>query len=122
PQHVVGCALHQRRDHGNGSSGQAAGHIPGVGRVLVGQGRNVLTIPEPRCTHTADVDEVKKNKQVAKKEINMLMKAVRSDDKMSQLLTQLKSHHGVGSGSGSGGGGDDEPGEDEDVDPYINIC
>nr|GEZ62060.1 hypothetical protein [Tanacetum cinerariifolium] len=47
---------------------------------------------------------------------------VRSDDKMSQLLTQLKSHHGVGSGSGSGGDGDDEPGEDEDADPYINIC
>ncbi|GJT23932.1 retrotransposon protein, putative, ty3-gypsy subclass [Tanacetum coccineum] len=40
---------------------------------------------------------------------------VRSDDKMSQLLTQLKSQHGVGSGSGSGGGEDDEPGEDEDA-------
>ncbi|GKA79472.1 hypothetical protein Tco_0786068 [Tanacetum coccineum] len=41
---------------------------------------------------------------------------VRSDDKMSQLLTQLQSQHEVGSGSGSGGGGDDEPGEDEDAD------
>ncbi|GKD95089.1 hypothetical protein Tco_1374926, partial [Tanacetum coccineum] len=40
---------------------------------------------------------------------------VRSDDRMSQLLTQLQSQHEVGSGSGSGGGGDDEPGEDEDA-------
>ncbi|GJX31106.1 hypothetical protein Tco_0240961 [Tanacetum coccineum] len=41
---------------------------------------------------------------------------VRSDDKISQLLTQLQSQHEVVSGSGSGGGGDDEPGEDEDAD------
>ncbi|GJZ69827.1 hypothetical protein Tco_0633377 [Tanacetum coccineum] len=41
---------------------------------------------------------------------------VRSDDKMSQLLTQLQSQHEVGSGSGNDGGGDDEPGEDEDAD------
>ncbi|GKD53406.1 hypothetical protein Tco_1286793 [Tanacetum coccineum] len=40
---------------------------------------------------------------------------LRSDDKMSQLLTQLQSQHKVGSGSGSGGGGDDEPGDDEDA-------
>nr|GFC69811.1 hypothetical protein [Tanacetum cinerariifolium] len=34
---------------------------------------------------------------------------------MSQLLTQLESHHKVGGGSESGEGGDDEPGADEDV-------
>ncbi|GJX72862.1 hypothetical protein Tco_0311457 [Tanacetum coccineum] len=38
----------------------------------------------------------------------MIMKVVRSDDKMSQLLTQLQSQHEVGSGSESGEGGDDE--------------
>nr|GEU78955.1 hypothetical protein [Tanacetum cinerariifolium] len=43
-------------------------------------------------------------------------KVVRSDDRMSQLLTQLQSQNEVGSGSGSGGGRDDESGEDEDVD------
>ncbi|GKC42563.1 hypothetical protein Tco_1060285, partial [Tanacetum coccineum] len=76
---------------------------------------DVLTIPEPRCTHIADVDEVKTKKQAARKEINMLMKVVRSDDKMSQLLTQLQSQHEVGSGSESDGGEDDEPSEDEDA-------
>ncbi|GKA52410.1 hypothetical protein Tco_0745725 [Tanacetum coccineum] len=96
--------------------GRQRGHIPGVGRVLAGQGRDVLSIPEPRCTHTANADEVKKTNKQLRKEIDMLMKVVRSDDKMSQLLTQLQSQHEVGSGSGSGGGGDDEPGEDEDAD------
>ncbi|GJR44599.1 hypothetical protein Tco_1312702 [Tanacetum coccineum] len=37
--------------------GKQQGHIPSVGRVLAGQGRDILIIPEPRCTHTADVDE-----------------------------------------------------------------
>ncbi|GJQ93666.1 hypothetical protein Tco_0004805 [Tanacetum coccineum] len=43
---------------------------------------------------------------------------VRSDDKFSQILTQLESQPHVGSGSGSGGAGDDESGEDEDVDDH----
>ncbi|GJX36942.1 hypothetical protein Tco_0250245 [Tanacetum coccineum] len=38
-----------------------------------------------------------------------------SDDKMSQLLTQLQSQHEVDSGSGSDAGGDDEPGDNEDA-------
>ncbi|GKD44752.1 hypothetical protein Tco_1269397, partial [Tanacetum coccineum] len=37
-----------------------------------------------------------------------------SDDKFSQMLTQLESQHEYGGGSGSGGCGDDEPGDDED--------
>ncbi|GKA03847.1 hypothetical protein Tco_0676628 [Tanacetum coccineum] len=41
--------------------------------------------------------------------------SMRSDDRMSQLLTQLESQHEVGGGSESGGGGDDEPGADEDA-------
>nr|GEV38477.1 hypothetical protein [Tanacetum cinerariifolium] len=85
--------------------------------VLVGfwldmAGRDVL---EPRCTHTADVDELK-NKQL-KKHMDMIMKVVRSDDKMSQMLTQLQSPNDVGSGSGSGRSGDDEDAaEDKDKD------
>ncbi|GKA90792.1 hypothetical protein Tco_0812662 [Tanacetum coccineum] len=37
-----------------------------------------------------------------------------SDDKFSQMLTQLESQLEYGGGSGSGGCGDDEPGDDED--------
>ncbi|GJU71574.1 hypothetical protein Tco_1262979 [Tanacetum coccineum] len=37
-----------------------------------------------------------------------------SDDKMSQMLTQLESLPEFGSGSGYGGCGDDEPSDDED--------
>ncbi|GJU31625.1 hypothetical protein Tco_1175214 [Tanacetum coccineum] len=35
--------------------GKQRGHIPGVGRVLVRQGMDVLIPPEPRSTHTADI-------------------------------------------------------------------
>ncbi|GKE00239.1 hypothetical protein Tco_1388222 [Tanacetum coccineum] len=40
----------------------------------------------------------------------------RSDDKFSQMLTQLESQPEYGGGSGSGGCGEDEPGDDEDGD------
>ncbi|GKC76107.1 hypothetical protein Tco_1126881 [Tanacetum coccineum] len=70
--------------------GKQQGHIPGVGRVLAGQGRGVISINEPRCTHTdADVNEVKEESKKLRKELNMQMTVVRSDDQMSQLLTQL---------------------------------
>ncbi|GKC83327.1 hypothetical protein Tco_1139044, partial [Tanacetum coccineum] len=63
--------------------GMQRGHIPDVGKVLAGRGRDVCTINEPRCTHTANDDEVKaKNKQL-RKDINLLMKVVKSDDKIS---------------------------------------
>ncbi|GJV42611.1 pyruvate kinase [Tanacetum coccineum] len=60
--------------------GKQRGHIPGVGKVLSGQGT-----------------------------------LFRSDDKFSQMLTQLESQPEIGGGSGSGGCGDDEPGDDEDA-------
>ncbi|GKC26294.1 hypothetical protein Tco_1033588 [Tanacetum coccineum] len=44
----------------------------------------------------------------------MFMKLFRSDDKFSQLLTQLESQLKIGGGSGSGRCGDDEQGDDED--------
>ncbi|GJZ22043.1 hypothetical protein Tco_0559082 [Tanacetum coccineum] len=95
--------------------GKQRGHIPGVGRVLAGRGRDVLMSLEPRCTHTADVDELKRTNKQLKKQMDMIMKVVRSDDKVTQLLTQLQSQHEVDSGSGSGGGRDDESGDDEDA-------
>ncbi|GKB26651.1 hypothetical protein Tco_0866052, partial [Tanacetum coccineum] len=95
--------------------GKQQGHIPSVGRVLAGRGRDVLVLLEPQRTHTTDVDELKRTNKQLKKQMDMIMKVVRSDDKMSQLLTQLPSQYDVGSGSRSGGGGDDESGDDEDA-------
>ncbi|GJZ06477.1 probable carboxylesterase 12 [Tanacetum coccineum] len=71
--------------------GKQRGHIPVVGRVLAGQGRDAISINEPRCTHT-DAEVVTVN-----------------DDHVSEMLTQLESQHEVCGGRGSGGGGDDEP-------------
>ncbi|GKE71730.1 hypothetical protein Tco_1529802, partial [Tanacetum coccineum] len=71
--------------------GKQRGHLPGVGRVLSGQGTDVLSPPR------LDVRT-----------------PPMSDDKMSHMLTQLESPTEFGSGSGSGGVGDDELGDDED--------
>ncbi|GKE29137.1 hypothetical protein Tco_1444521 [Tanacetum coccineum] len=46
--------------------------------------------------------------------MNMFMKLFRSDDKFSQMLSQLESRPEYGGGSGSGGCRDDEPRDDED--------
>ncbi|GKB77580.1 RNA-directed DNA polymerase, eukaryota, reverse transcriptase zinc-binding domain protein [Tanacetum coccineum] len=94
--------------------GKQRGHLPGVGRVLPGQGTDVLSPPPPRCTHPADVKKLKKSNKRLTKQVSMIMKLFRSDDKMSQMLTQLESQPEFGSGSGSGGCGDDESGDDED--------
>nr|GEY15872.1 hypothetical protein [Tanacetum cinerariifolium] len=96
--------------------GKQRGHILGVGRVLTGRGRDVLLSPEPRCMHTVDVDELKRTNKQLKKQMDMIMKLVRCDDKMFQLLTQLQSQHEVGSGNGSGASEDDESSDDEDAD------
>nr|GEV95684.1 hypothetical protein [Tanacetum cinerariifolium] len=72
--------------------GKQWGHISGVGRVLAGQGRDANSINEPRGTYTnADVDEIKEDSKRLKKELDLLRMVVRSDDRMSQLLTLLPS-------------------------------
>ncbi|GKG26000.1 hypothetical protein Tco_0399146, partial [Tanacetum coccineum] len=59
---------------------------------------------EPRGTYIdTDVDEIKEDSKRLRKELDLLRTVVRSDDRMSQLLTQLESQH-------------DEPGANEDVD------
>ncbi|GKG02520.1 hypothetical protein Tco_0310156 [Tanacetum coccineum] len=68
--------------------GKQRGHIPGVGRVLPGQG--TVIPPPPLCTHSSDVVKLKKRENVLTRQI--------------------------GGGSGSGGRGDDEQGDDEDDD------
>ncbi|GJU95747.1 putative reverse transcriptase domain-containing protein [Tanacetum coccineum] len=92
--------------------GKQRGHIPGVGRVLPGQG-TVIPPPSP-CTHSSDVVKLKKREKVLTRQVNMFMKLFRSDDKFSQMLNQLESQPEIGGGSGSGGRGDDEQGDDED--------
>ncbi|GJZ24864.1 hypothetical protein Tco_0562323 [Tanacetum coccineum] len=96
--------------------GKQRGHIPGVGRVLAGRGKDVLDVPVPRCNHTSDVDELKRSNKQLQKQIDMITKAMSSDDRYSQLFTQLQSQHESGSGSGCGAGEDDESGDDEDAD------
>ncbi|GKD70555.1 hypothetical protein Tco_1324645, partial [Tanacetum coccineum] len=72
----------------------------------------VLDVPEPRCNHTSDVNELKRSYKQLQKHIDMITKAMSSDDKYSQLFTQLQSQHE----SESGVAGDDESGDDEDAD------
>ncbi|GJR43959.1 hypothetical protein Tco_1312062 [Tanacetum coccineum] len=75
-----------------------------------------MSINKPRGTYIdTDVDEIKEDSKRIRKELNLLRKVARSDDRVSQLLTQLESQHEVGGGSRSGGGGDDEQGGDEDA-------
>ncbi|GKD62095.1 hypothetical protein Tco_1299604 [Tanacetum coccineum] len=88
--------------------GKQRGHLPSVGRVLPGQGTYVLSQPPPRCTHLTDVEKLKKSNKRLTKQVSMIMKLFRSDDKMSQMLTQLESSHEFVSASGSGRCGDDE--------------
>ncbi|GJZ04112.1 hypothetical protein Tco_0537387 [Tanacetum coccineum] len=88
------------------------GHIPGVGRVFPEQG--TVIPPPPPCTHSSDVVKLKKRENVLTHHVNMFMKLFRSDDKFSQMLTQLESQPEIGGGSGSGERGDDEQGDDED--------
>ncbi|GJW16857.1 hypothetical protein Tco_0024293 [Tanacetum coccineum] len=47
-----------------------------------------------------------------RRDVNLMMKLFRSDDKFSQMLTQYESTPEFG--SGSGGCGDDEIADDED--------
>nr|GEX44871.1 hypothetical protein [Tanacetum cinerariifolium] len=67
-----------------------------------------------QSTHSADIARLKKREKLLTKQVNMFMRLFRSDEKFSQMLTQLESQPEYGGGSGSGGCGDDEPGDDED--------
>nr|GEW66300.1 hypothetical protein [Tanacetum cinerariifolium] len=92
--------------------GKQRGYIPGVGRVLPGQG---TVIPPPsQSTHSAVIARLKKRENRLTKQVNMFMRLFRSDDKFSQMLSQLESQHEYYGGSRSGRCGDDEPGDDED--------
>nr|GEX15191.1 integrase, catalytic region, zinc finger, CCHC-type, peptidase aspartic, catalytic [Tanacetum cinerariifolium] len=69
--------------------------------------------PTSQGTHLADIDRLKKREKLLTKEVNMFKRLFRSDDRFSQMLTQLESHPKYGGGSRRGGCGDDEPGDYE---------
>ncbi|GKD03403.1 hypothetical protein Tco_1178377 [Tanacetum coccineum] len=77
-------------------------------------GHGTVIPPSPPCTYSSDFVKLKKREKVLTRQVNMFMKLFRSDDKFSQMLTQLESQPEIGGGSGSGGRGDDEQGDDED--------
>ncbi|GJU13175.1 copia protein [Tanacetum coccineum] len=99
--------------------GKQQGYILGVGRVLAEQGWDAISINEPQGTYTdTDVDELKEEAKRTRRELELLRRVVRCDDRMSQMYTQLDSQHEISGGSESGGdrGGDEDVGEDEDTD------
>nr|GEU33348.1 hypothetical protein [Tanacetum cinerariifolium] len=63
--------------------------IPDVGRVLSGRGKDVLDFPVPRCNHTFDVNELKKRNKQLQKQIDIITKAMSSDDRNK---TDLEEH------------------------------
>ncbi|GJW73433.1 glycerophosphodiester phosphodiesterase GDPD1, chloroplastic-like protein, partial [Tanacetum coccineum] len=85
-------------------------------RLQAGRGKDVLDVPVPRCNHTFDVNELKRSNKQLQKHNDMITKAMSSNARMSQLFTQLQTHHETDSGSQSGAGRDDESGDDEDAD------
>ncbi|GJR61524.1 mRNA-capping enzyme-like protein isoform X2 [Tanacetum coccineum] len=77
-------------------------------------GQRTVIPPSPPCTHSSDVAKLKKREKVLSHQVNMFMKLFRSNDKFSQMFSQLESQPEISGGSGSGGCGDDEQGDDED--------
>nr|GEX93174.1 hypothetical protein [Tanacetum cinerariifolium] len=86
--------------------------------VLPGRATDLLILPPsppPQCTHnSADVEKLKNKNKYLTKQVNLMMKLFRSDDKFSQMLNQYESTPEFGNASGSGGCGDDEMADDED--------
>ncbi|GJV55292.1 hypothetical protein Tco_1456297 [Tanacetum coccineum] len=86
--------------------GKKRGHIPGVSSVLTEKRKTAIFINEPRGTYIdAEIDEIKEEAKRTRRELHLLRRVVSSDDHMSQMLTQLESHHEIGGGSESGSGG-----------------
>nr|GEW03406.1 hypothetical protein [Tanacetum cinerariifolium] len=104
-------------------TGQGSTSVRGDGEatgVLAGRDKDVLDVLVPRCNHTSDGDELRRSNKQPQKQIDVISKAMSSDDRYSQLFIQLQSQHESGSGSGCGVGEDDESGDDEDADEDAN--
>nr|GEY60662.1 S-adenosyl-L-methionine-dependent methyltransferases superfamily protein [Tanacetum cinerariifolium] len=81
--------------------GKQRGYILGVRLVLPGQG---TVIPPPsQSTHSVDIVRLKKSEKRLMKQVNMFKRLIRSDDKFSQMVSQLESQPEYGGGSGVAG-------------------
>nr|GEX43128.1 hypothetical protein [Tanacetum cinerariifolium] len=111
-QHPVRYAFTKEEINAMARKGKQRGHLPGVGRELSRRATYVLSPPPPQCTHnSADVKKLKKKNKYLTKQVNLMMKLFRSDDKFSQMLNQYESSPEFGNASGSG---DDEMADDKD--------
>nr|GEV93521.1 transposon Ty3-I Gag-Pol polyprotein [Tanacetum cinerariifolium] len=95
-------------------------HVLATYGVLPGRATYVLIPrppPPPQCTHNSgDVEKLKKKNKYLTKQVNLVMKLFRSENKFSQMLNQYESTPEFGNASGSGGCGNDEMASDEDGD------
>ncbi|GJV20886.1 hypothetical protein Tco_1369906 [Tanacetum coccineum] len=96
--------------------GKQRGHLLGVGRVLSGRATGRSPPPPQSIVDPANVEKLKKSNKSLTKQVKMMMRLFRSDDKFSQMLDQFESSPEFGGASGSGGCRDDESGGDEDGD------
>ena len=104
--------------------GKKRGHIAGVGRVVPGRGKNIPPPPPPSgCSHADEVKKLKEKNDMLEKQSKSLMKQskmfmqlFRSDNRFSEMLTQLQSQPTEGEPSESGGGDEVDGGSDEDAD------
>nr|GEX57340.1 ribonuclease H-like domain-containing protein [Tanacetum cinerariifolium] len=62
-------------------------HIPGVGRVLAGQG--IVIPPPPQSTHSADISRLKKREKRLTKQVNMFMSGSGRCGMMSQEMMRM---------------------------------
>ncbi|GJZ02893.1 hypothetical protein Tco_0520854 [Tanacetum coccineum] len=96
--------------------GKQRGHLPGVGRVLPGRATDGCPPPPQSTVDPTDVEKLKKSNKNLTKQVKIMMRLFRSDDKFSQMLTQFEPSPEFGGASRSGRCRDDEPGDDEDGD------
>ncbi|GKE96169.1 hypothetical protein Tco_1581024 [Tanacetum coccineum] len=100
----------------NVRKGKQRGYLPGVGRVLSGRATGGCSPPPQSIVDPADVENLKKSNKSLTKQVKMMMRLFRSDNKFLQMLDQFESSPEFGGPSGGGGCGDDESGGDEDDD------
>nr|GEU59886.1 hypothetical protein [Tanacetum cinerariifolium] len=75
---------------------------------------NALARKGKQWRHLSSVGRLKKKNKYLTKQVNLMMKLFRSDNKFSQMLNQYESSSEFGNASGSGGRGYDEMADDED--------
>ncbi|GKF77746.1 hypothetical protein Tco_0230216 [Tanacetum coccineum] len=68
-----------------------------------------MSAPPQSTIDFANVEKLKKSNKSLTKQVKMIMRLFKSDDKFSQMLNQYESSPEFGNASGSGGCGDDEP-------------